>query len=85
MRNVLTRKILLPFKSIGSNIRENIKKTLEETLYNKCSKEGYIKKKSIWSIGKASVKEIERLNILHASLLAMKRAIKKLKKNLILF
>ena len=47
MRNVLTRKILLPFKSIGSNIRENIKKTLEETLYNKCSKEGYIKKKSI--------------------------------------
>ena len=47
MRNILTRKILLPFKSIGSNIRENIKKTLEEILYNKCSKEGYIKKKSI--------------------------------------
>ena len=32
------------------------------------------------SIGKASVKEIEKLNILQASLLAMKRAIKKLKK-----
>jgi ribonuclease HII len=40
----------------------------------------YIKKNSVWSIGKASVKEIEKLNILQASLLAMKRAIKKLKK-----
>ena len=40
----------------------------------------YIKKNSTWSIGKASVKEIEKLNILQASLLAMKRAIKKLKK-----
>ncbi len=40
----------------------------------------YIKKNSIWSISKASVKEIEKINILQASLLAMKRAIKKLKK-----
>ena len=40
----------------------------------------YIKKNSFWSIGKASVKEIEKLNILNASLLAMKRAIKKLNK-----
>ncbi len=40
----------------------------------------YIKKNSFWSIGKASVKEIEELNILNASLLAMKRAIKKLNK-----
>ena len=40
----------------------------------------YIKKNSIWSLGKASVREIENLNILQASLLAMKRAIKKLKK-----
>ena len=40
----------------------------------------YIKKNSTWSVGKASVKEIEKLNILQASLLAMKRAIKKLKK-----
>ena len=46
----------------------------------------YIKKNSYWSIGKASVKEIEKLNILNASLLAMKRAIKKLNKkpNLVL-
>ncbi len=40
----------------------------------------YIKKNSVWAIGKASVKEIDKINILHASLLAMKRAIIKLKK-----
>ena len=40
----------------------------------------HIKKNSIWAIGKSSVKEIEKINILQASLLAMKRAIKKLKK-----
>ncbi len=41
--------------------------------------EKYIKKNSYWSIGFASLKEIEKLNILNASLLAMKRAIRKLK------
>jgi len=40
----------------------------------------YIKKNSIWAIGKASNKEIDKINILQASFLAMKRAIKKLKK-----
>ena len=40
----------------------------------------YVKRNSIWAIGQASVKEIEKFNILNASLLAMKRAIKKLKK-----
>jgi len=39
----------------------------------------YIKKNSIWAIGKASVGEIDKINILNASLLAMKRAIIKLK------
>jgi len=42
--------------------------------------EKYIKKNSIWTIGSASIKEIEKFNILNASLLAMKRAIRKLKK-----
>ena len=42
--------------------------------------EKYIKKNSYWSIGSASLKEIEKMNILNASLLAMKRAIIKLKK-----
>ena len=41
--------------------------------------EKYIKKNSIWTIGSASLKEIEKLNILNASLLAMQRSIKKLK------
>ena len=47
MKNVLTRKILLPFQSVGNNIRENIQTKLEKNLYDKCSKEGYIRKKSI--------------------------------------
>jgi ribonuclease HII len=39
----------------------------------------YIKKNSIYAIGSASVKEISKINILNASLLSMKRALKKLK------
>ena len=53
---------------------KTLSKKKREYLFN------YIKKNSIWSLGKASVKEIESINILQASLLAMKRAIKKLKK-----
>ena len=40
---ILTRKIILPFQSVGSNIKENIINILEQESYNKCSKEGYIK------------------------------------------
>ena len=39
----------------------------------------YIKKNSTYAIGSASVKEISKINILNASLLSMKRALKKLK------
>ena len=39
----------------------------------------YIKKNSIYAIGMASVKEIEKINILNASLLSMARALEKLK------
>ena len=39
----------------------------------------YVKKNSIYSISKASIKEIDKLNILQATLLAMKRAINNLK------
>jgi len=39
----------------------------------------YIKKNSIYAIGSASVEEIEKINILNASLLAMKRSLDKLK------
>ena len=64
-------------KSVNSKILKDSKtltKENREILFN------YIKKNSIWATGKASVKEIDKINILQASLLAMKRAIKKLKK-----
>ena len=59
-------KVLKDSKSLSRSKREILSK--------------YIKKNSVWAIGKASIKEIEKINILQASLLAMKRAIKKLKK-----
>tara|TARA_B110001450_G_scaffold102971_1_gene97487 strand:+ start:2803 stop:3363 length:561 start_codon:yes stop_codon:yes gene_type:complete len=62
----INKKLLKDSKSLTKNKREELNK--------------YIKENSIWAIGKASVKEIEKINILHASLLAMKRAILKLKK-----
>ena len=64
-------------KSINKNLLKDSKiltKDKREVL------EKYIKKNSIWAIGQASTKEIEKINILHASLLAMKRAILKLNK-----
>ena len=39
----------------------------------------YIKKNSIYAVGSASVEEINKINILNASLLSMKRALNKLK------
>ena len=64
-------------KNIDRNKIKDSKKLSKEKRDNL---EKYIKKNSIWSIGSASLKEIEKLNILNASLLAMKRAVKKLKK-----
>tara|TARA_B100001123_G_scaffold398714_1_gene483023 strand:+ start:46 stop:627 length:582 start_codon:yes stop_codon:yes gene_type:complete len=61
----------------------NKKKIKDSKKLNKKSREvleKYIKKNSYWSIGSASLKEIEELNILNASLIAMKRAIIKLDK-----
>mgnify|MGYP005996918379 FL=1 len=62
----INKKLLKDSKTVAKNKRELLS--------------SYIKKNSIWAISKASVKEIEKINILQASLLAMKRAIKKLKK-----
>ena len=64
-------------KSINPKLLKDSKSLSKQDREYLCT---YIKKNSTWSIGKASVKEIEKLNILQASLLAMKRAIKKLKK-----
>ena len=46
-KNMLTRKIILPFTSIGGNLNEILKQKLEEELYDKCCKDGYIKTDSI--------------------------------------
>ena len=62
----VNKRLLKDSKTITKNKRELLS--------------NYIKKNSIWSVGKASVREIDNINILHASLLAMKRAIKKLTK-----
>ncbi len=59
-------KLLKDSKSIKKEKREILSK--------------YIKNNSTWAIAKASKNEIDKINILQASLLAMKRAIKKLKK-----
>ena len=66
LNETIEKKILKDSKSLTKAKREILSK--------------YIKKNSIWSVGKASVKEIEKHNILNASLLAMKRAILKLNK-----
>ncbi len=60
----------------------NKKEIKDSKQLNKIDREilsNYIKKNSIWALGSASIKEIEKLNILNASLLAMSRAVKKLK------
>ena len=66
LNNSINKGLLKDSKSLTKTKREILSK--------------YIKKNSAWAVGKASVKEIEKINILQASLLAMKRAIKKLKK-----
>ena len=59
--------------------KKKLKDSKKLTKKNREILEKYIKKNSYWSIGSASLNEIEKLNILNASLLAMKRAIIKLK------
>ena len=66
LKNNLDKKKLKDSKKLTKKKREKLEK--------------YIKKNSYWSIGSASIKEIEKMNILNASMLAMKRAIKKLQK-----
>ena len=59
--------------------RKKLKDSKKLSKKNREILEKYIKKNSIWAIGYASKIEIEKYNILNASLIAMKRAIKKLK------
>ena len=56
--------------------KKKLKDSKKLTKKNREILEKYIKKNSYWSIGSASIKEIEKFNILNASLMAMERAIK---------
>ena len=66
LKSNINKKELKDSKKLNKNKREALAK--------------YIKRNSVWAIGSASLREIEKINILNASLLAMKRAIIKLKK-----
>ena len=60
-------------------IRKNIKDSKKISFKKRILISEYIKKNSIFAIGMASVEEINKINILNASLLSMKRALDKLK------
>ncbi len=66
LKSNINKKELKDSKKLNKNKREALAK--------------YIKRNSVWAIGSASLREIKKINILNASLLAMKRAIIKLKK-----
>jgi ribonuclease HII len=65
---------------LGKNIDiRDIKDSKKITFKKRILLAKYIKNNSIYAIGKASVNEIDKINILNASLLAMQRAISQLK------
>ena len=65
---------------LKKNINKNLLKDSKKISAEKRKKlANYIKKNSIYSVGIASIKEIDKLNILQATLLSMKRAIDNLK------
>jgi len=65
---------------LNKNINiKNIKDSKKIPFKKRISLSKYIKKNSIYAVGTASVKEINKINILNASLLAMRRALDKLK------
>ena len=72
---VFSAAVILNRNINTKNIRDSKKISFKERIL--LAK--YIKKNSIYAIGVASVEEIEKINILNASLLSMKRALYKLK------
>ena len=46
MNSLLTRKITVPFKHIGQNIKDVIQKSISKDIEGKCSVEGYVKPNS---------------------------------------
>ena len=59
--------------------KKNIKDSKKIPFKKRISLFKYIKKNSIYAVGSASVEEINKMNILNASLLSMQRALNKLK------
>ena len=55
IKNILTRKIHLPFYLLGDNIKELIQQKLNKTYEGKCIKEGFLKPNSINIITYSSV------------------------------
>ena len=47
IKNILTRKIYLPFSMLGNNIKELIQQNLNKNYEGKCIKEGFLKPNSI--------------------------------------
>ena len=65
---------------LNNNINiKGIKDSKKITFKKRILLSEYIKKNSIYAVGTASVKEINKINILNASLLSMQRALDKLK------
>ena len=65
---------------LNNNINiKDIKDSKKITFKKRILLSKYIKKNSTYAVASASVEEINKINILNASLLSMKRAIKKLK------
>ena len=65
---------------LNNNINtKNIKDSKKIGFKNRILLSKYIKKNSIYAVGTATVEEINKINILNASLLSMKRALNKLK------
>ena len=58
---------------------KNIKDSKKIPFKKRIMLSNYIKKNSVYAIGAANVDEINKINILNASLLSMQRALKKLK------
>ena len=46
MQNILSRKVILPFVSLGNNIKELLSQKISLLYEGKCIKEGFIKKRS---------------------------------------
>ena len=72
---VITAAVILPEEYDLSGLTDS--KKLSHKRREELSK--LIKKQSLsWSVGEASIAEIDKLNILHATMLAMQRAVKNL-------